>query len=161
MELDKSRTAKPLARPRGSASTISAVRRGGCTPGTDDVNYPHLPSTPEKPPTTRQRRASRVDEPGTADVEAQLVLHALTESEPKPKPRARRSIGISDDDTDAETITLKAVPEGALQVRSEPSGLETLHGTCKNLIGLGGVTLACTRMLVLELPPVSRFPHEA
>ena len=97
MELDESRTAKPLARPRGSASTSSA--EGGANtsapPDTDDANYPHLPSTPEKPPTTRQRRASRIDEPDTADVEAQLALHALTEPEPKPKPRARRSIAAS------------------------------------------------------------------
>ena len=118
MELDESRTAKPLARPRGSASTSSA--EGGANtsapPDTDDANYPHLPSTPEKPPSTRQRRTSRANEPDATDVAAQLALHALTDAEPR--PRARRSIGVSDDDTEAETIAPKAVPEGALQVRS-------------------------------------------
>ena len=99
MELDESRT--PLNRSLGpGALPQPAAQRGGANtsdpPGTDDANYyPRLPSTLEKPPTTRQRRAAHADEPDTADVEARLALHALTEPEPKPKPRARRDPSAS------------------------------------------------------------------
>ena len=88
MELEESRIVKPLARPRGSASAISAEGAAGASapPGPDAAEYPPLPGTPKKPPSTRQRRNSRANEPDATDVAAQLALHALTEPEPKSKP---------------------------------------------------------------------------
>ena len=119
MEEEESRLVKPLVRSRDTASTDSA--EGGADHihplGPEDPDWPGLPGTPEKPPHNR-RRTVPDDEPDTADVQAQMELHALIETAPKPKPKARRFIGLSEDETDVEMDAPKALPEGELRVRS-------------------------------------------
>ena len=140
MDLDENRTAKPLARPRGSASAISAEGDQGIKPpGPNDAEWPHLPSTPEKPPTTRQRLTNPEAGPNALQLEMQGELHALMDTEPPKPPKVRRSIGLSSgDESDTGTDkTPKAVPEGELQVRSRrlqrtrsgPSGADFTLGT--------------------------------
>jgi hypothetical protein len=120
MELDENRIAKPLARPRASASAISAEGAAGTSApsGLEEAEYPPLSPvvTPVKA-TTRQRRSSRADEPDAADVAAQMALSALTEPEPN-QPKAKRNIGLGDHGTATENPAPEAVPKGALQVRS-------------------------------------------
>ena len=68
MELDESRLNQSLAHSGGSVSAISAEEEAEITqpPGPDDSDWPALPSTPEKPPTNRQRRTIPEDGPNTA-----------------------------------------------------------------------------------------------
>ena len=140
MELDENRITKPLARPRISASAISAEGpQGTRPPGSEDAEWPPLPVTPDKQAANRQR----LDRPGAGQnahqLEMQEELSALQDNEPpKQQPKARRSIGHNLTDSEAETdVAPEAVPDGELQVRprslqrtrSGPSGADFTHST--------------------------------
>ena len=176
MDLDENRITKPLARPRGSASAIRAEGDQGIKPpGPNDPEWPHLPSTPEKPPTTRQRLTNLEAGPNALQLEMQGELSALNDNEPpKPPPRARRSIGLSDSESDTGTDKPPtAVPEGELQVRSRmlqrtrsgPSGADFTHSTLLKhqpntrqlrsspLSPCRGMLLLVTLALIVRQPP--------
>ena len=176
MDLEENRTSKPLARPRGSASAISAEGDQGIKqPGPDDPEWPNLSATPEKPPTNRQRLTNPEAGQNALQLEMQDELSALKDNgPPKPPPKARRSIGLSDSESDTETDkTPKAVPEGELQVRSRrlqrtrsgPSGADFTHSTMMKhrpntrqprpppLSPCRGMLLLVTLVLVVRQPP--------